>query len=48
MKSDARLEQEVAAELEWDTAIHTPEIPVRVRDGVATLSGSISTLAGKR
>lgn len=47
MKTDARLKQDVQAELEWDPSIDAAHVGVAVQDGVVTLSGHLKTFAEK-
>jgi len=44
---DAKLQQDVMNELNWDPSIHAEEIGVAVKDGVVTLSGMVRTYAEK-
>ncbi|MHC5542708.1 BON domain-containing protein [Singulisphaera rosea] len=43
MKSDHELQHDVLDELEWEPSVKAPEIGVAARDGVVTLTGSVST-----
>src|SRR6185295_11882768 len=45
--SDKELEQEVGRELRWDSRTIASPIDVRVRNGVATLTGAVSSYAKK-
>lgn len=47
MKTDARLKQDVQAELEWDPSIAAAHVGVAVQDGVVTLTGHLKTFAEK-
>jgi osmotically-inducible protein OsmY len=47
MKTDTELKKEIMAEFAWEPSIRSPEIGVAVRDGVVTLSGTVSTYAQK-
>jgi osmotically-inducible protein OsmY len=47
MKSDAQLQQDVMAELQWEPAVHAEEIGVEADDGVVTLAGEVSNYAEK-
>ena len=47
MKTDLDLQRDVIAELEWEPALSGQEIGVAVRDGVVTLSGTVSNYAKK-
>lgn len=47
IKTDAKLKEDVMAELAWDPAIHAENIGVIVKDGVVTLTGHIGTYAEK-
>jgi osmotically-inducible protein OsmY len=42
MKSDAQLQHDVIAELQWEPSIHAAQIGVTVLDGVVTLSGEVA------
>lgn len=46
-RSDKELERDVARELRWDSRIGETTFNVRVRDGVATLTGMVSSYAKK-
>jgi osmotically-inducible protein OsmY len=49
-KSDKTLKQEVMDELAWDSDVEWPalsDVHVSAEDGVVTLTGSVSTYAGK-
>lgn len=46
-RSDKELERDVGRELRWDSRIGETTINVRVRDGVATLTGIVSSYAKK-
>ena len=46
-KSDAKLKEDVIAELAWDPAIHAESIGVIVKEGVVTLTGHIGTYIEK-
>lgn len=47
MKSDTQLHRDIVDELEWDPMIREKEIGVAVREGVVTLTGSVSSYAEK-
>jgi osmotically-inducible protein OsmY len=47
MKNDARLKQDVEAELAWDPVIISPHIVVSAQDGVVMLEGTVASLAEK-
>jgi osmotically-inducible protein OsmY len=47
MKTDALLQQDVVAELQWEPGVHAARIGVEVRDGVVTLAGEVDTYAEK-
>jgi len=47
MKTDAELENDVAAELLHEPTVTSSEISVATRDGIATLSGSVPSYAEK-
>lgn len=47
MKTDLDLQRDVIAELEWEPALSGQEIGVAVKDGVVTLSGTVSNYAKK-
>ena len=47
MKTDAQLQSDVIAELDWEPSIHATEIGVEVKDGVVTLSGEVSSYSQK-
>jgi osmotically-inducible protein OsmY len=47
MKTDARLKQDVQAELDWDPSIDATRVGVSVQDGVVTLAGHMKTFAEK-
>lgn len=47
MKNDARLQQDVEAELAWDPAIVSPHIAVSAHEGVVMLEGTVASLAEK-
>ena len=48
MKSDNDLQQDVLDEIEWRTTLAPSEVGVSVKDGVVTLSGSVSSYYKKR
>jgi hypothetical protein len=43
MSTDSRLRHDVEAELDWDTRIDDRRIGVAVRNGVVSLTGSVSS-----
>lgn len=47
VKTDAELQREVGAELDWDTRVCATDIGVEVREGVVTLSGTARSYAEK-
>jgi osmotically-inducible protein OsmY len=47
MKSDTELQQDVMAVLNWEPAVNASRIGVSVKDGIATLSGHVSSYAEK-
>jgi osmotically-inducible protein OsmY len=47
MKTDARLQRDVTAELHWEPAVHAAQIGVEVRQGVVTLTGEVGSLGEK-
>jgi osmotically-inducible protein OsmY len=47
MKDDGTLRRDVLAELEYDPSIDARKIGVAVEDGIATLTGEVSTFAEK-
>jgi osmotically-inducible protein OsmY len=47
MKTDTQLQHDVLAELEWEPSIDASKIGVTAKDGVATLTGSVASYAGK-
>ena len=47
MKTDAQLQQDVLAELNWDPAIGAAQIGVTVKDGVVTLNGHVGSFQEK-
>ena len=47
MKTDAQLQHDVMAELEWEPSINASQICVSAKDGVVTLSGSVPRYADK-
>ncbi|HXG08190.1 MAG TPA: BON domain-containing protein [Gemmataceae bacterium] len=46
--SDEQLKRDVEAELEWEPSIDAAHIGVRVKDGIVTLAGHVSSYAEKR
>jgi osmotically-inducible protein OsmY len=46
-KDDGEIRQQVLRELKWDSRIGWSEIGVNVRDGVVTLTGTVSSMAKK-
>jgi osmotically-inducible protein OsmY len=40
-KDDSQIQQEIMTELRWDPSIDSDQITVAVKDGIATLSGSL-------
>jgi len=47
MKTDAQLQNDVMAELKWNSALHATKIEVEVSDGVVTLSGHVQHYSQK-
>ncbi|MEO8361729.1 MAG: BON domain-containing protein [Vicinamibacteria bacterium] len=47
MKSDSQLQQDVLAELKWESSVNATDIGVEVKDGVVTLAGHVESLAAK-
>ena len=47
MKTDAQLQEDVIAELQWEPAVDATQIGVEVTDGIVTLSGHVTNYAGK-
>jgi osmotically-inducible protein OsmY len=47
MKSDTQLQHDVLAELEWEPSIEASQIGVAVKDGVVTLTGSVTQFSEK-
>lgn len=47
-RTDEQLRQDVVAELRWDPSIRDEEIAVTVKDGVATLGGTVDSYPQKR
>jgi len=47
MKTDSQLQRDVTDELEWEPAVHTGEIAVKVMQAVVTLDGEVCTYAEK-
>jgi osmotically-inducible protein OsmY len=47
MKSDAELQKDVLAELEFEPSIHVEDIGVSVREGIVTLNGSVNNYTEK-
>ena len=47
MKTDGQLQQDVTAELEWESSIDAARIGVEVRNGRVTLSGNVESYSEK-
>ena len=47
MKTDAQLQQDVIAELNWEPSVNAAQIGVEVKDGIVTLAGHVSSYAEK-
>jgi len=47
MKTDSQLQHDVLAELEWEPSVDSADIGVAVDRGVVTLSGYVTSYAGK-
>lgn len=43
MRTDQELQSDVIAELNWRPSLRNEEIGIAVKDGVATLSGEVTT-----
>jgi len=48
MKTDARLEQEIADELKWELGVHAETVGLHTRRGAVTLAGEVETYAHKQ
>src|SRR5579872_3895780 len=48
MRTDAQIQKDVMAQLQWDPYLNTGNIGVSVRDGVVTLSGQVDSYARKQ
>lgn len=48
MKTDAEIQKNVMEELKWESAIHSSDIGVAVKNGVVTLSGTVDTYMEKK
>jgi len=46
-KTDSEIQQDVLRELKWDTRVDEAAVGVAVKDGVVTLTGTVSSLAKK-
>ncbi len=46
-KTDARVKADVLQELKWDSNVDETEVGVQVRDGIVTLTGTVSAYAKK-
>ncbi|MBS1523523.1 MAG: BON domain-containing protein [Bacteroidetes bacterium] len=47
MKTDSEIQEDVMAELKWEPMLNATEIGVAVKEGVVTLSGTVSNYAKK-
>jgi len=47
MKTDSQLQQDVMAELKWESAVHAEQIGVEVKNGIVTLAGEVGSYAEK-
>lgn len=47
MRTDMQIQRDVIDELRWDPRIHAPELGVAEKDGVVTLTGTVSSYAEK-
>jgi osmotically-inducible protein OsmY len=47
MKTDAQLQQDVIAELNWEPSVNAAQIGVEVKDGIVTLAGHVNSYAEK-
>jgi osmotically-inducible protein OsmY len=47
MKTDAQLQEDVIAELQWEPAVDATQIGVEVKDGIVTLAGHVTNYAGE-
>jgi osmotically-inducible protein OsmY len=47
MKTDAQLQQDVMAELNWEPSVNAAQIGVEVKDGIVTLAGHVDSYAEK-
>ena len=47
MKTDAELQQDVMAELKWESSVNATKIGVEVTEGVVTLAGHVNSYAEK-
>ncbi len=48
MKSDAKIQQDVIRELQWDNRLEATQVGVTVEAGVVTLTGTVGTYAERR
>lgn len=48
MKTDAEIQKDVMAELQWEPLLNASEIGVSVKNGIATLSGTVNSYLKKR
>src|SRR6185312_959784 len=48
MRTDAQIQKDVIAQLQWDPFLNTGNIGVSVNDGVVTLSGQVDSFARKQ
>jgi osmotically-inducible protein OsmY len=46
-KTDAQLQQDVLNELKWDTRVEPTDVGVEVKNGIVTLTGTVSSWAKK-
>lgn len=47
MKTDSQLQRDITEELGWEASVNAAQIGVSVKDGIASLSGEVSSFAEK-
>jgi osmotically-inducible protein OsmY len=47
MRTDAQIQRDVVAQLQWEPLLNASEIGVAARDGVVTLSGHVDSYGKK-
>jgi osmotically-inducible protein OsmY len=47
MKTDAQIQRDVTAQLQWDPAIQATQIGVQVKNGVVSIAGQVASYTGK-